>query len=168
MRDADVIVVGAGPVGLTLACELARHGVDCRIVEREPVRHAGSRATDLHARTLELWNRCGVGQAILARALPISSVPLFSGGREVARLDFGGIDSDVPAAVSLTQRELEELLEAHLASLGAEVERDVTVDCVEQVDGRVIAGSRGEWHSALAGGLRRVAQHASRLIGDRL
>jgi 4,5-epoxidase len=136
---ADVIVVGAGPVGLTLACELARNGVDCRVLEREPVRHSGSRATDLHARSLELWNRSGVGSAILGRALPIRTVPLFSSGVEVARLDFEGIDSDVPAAVSLTQRTLEELLEAHLNGLGVRVERGVTVDRAEQTDDGVLA-----------------------------
>jgi 2-polyprenyl-6-methoxyphenol hydroxylase-like FAD-dependent oxidoreductase len=108
------------------------------------VRHAGSRATDLHARSLELWERTGVCAAILAQALPISTVPLLSGGREVARLDFGGIDSDVPAAVSLRQRELEELLEAHLASLGVSVERGVTVDRVEQDEDTVIASVDGE------------------------
>jgi len=126
--DTDVVVVGAGPVGLTLACELRRHGVDVRVLERHERRPEGSRATDLHARSLELWERTGVAGAILARALPIDAVPLISQGREIARLDFSGVDSPMPAAVSLRQRDLEELLEAHLRDAGGvEVEHGVGV-----------------------------------------
>jgi 2-polyprenyl-6-methoxyphenol hydroxylase-like FAD-dependent oxidoreductase len=111
--DTDVVVVGAGPVGLTLACELRRHGVDVRVLERHERRPEGSRATDLHARSLELWERTGVAGAILARALPI---------------DAGEVDSPMPAAVSLRQRDLEELLEAHLRDAGGvEVEHGVGV-----------------------------------------
>jgi hypothetical protein len=103
--DVPVIVAGAGPVGLSLACELARQGVRHRLVDAAPARGTVSRATDLHARSLELWDHTGVASTILDAALPITGVPLFSGGREVARLDFGGVDSPFPAAVSLRQRE---------------------------------------------------------------
>jgi 2-polyprenyl-6-methoxyphenol hydroxylase-like FAD-dependent oxidoreductase len=101
--DVAVLVAGAGPVGLTLACELERRGVDCRIVDAAPERAVVSRATDLHARSLELWDHTGVAKAILDAALPITRAPLFSDGREVARLDFAGIDSPFPAAVNLRQ-----------------------------------------------------------------
>jgi 2-polyprenyl-6-methoxyphenol hydroxylase-like FAD-dependent oxidoreductase len=96
--DVGVLVAGAGPVGLTLACELERQGVKHRMMDAAPARAAVSRAADLHARSLELWDHTGVAEVIAARGLPITGVPLFSGGREVARLDFGGIDSPFPAA----------------------------------------------------------------------
>jgi 2-polyprenyl-6-methoxyphenol hydroxylase-like FAD-dependent oxidoreductase len=112
----SVLVVGAGPVGLSLACELERHGVDFRIVDAAAVPTAVSRATDLHARSLELWDFTGIADAIVDAGLVITGVPLFSGGREVARLDFGGIDSAFPAAISLRQRDVEELLRDHLAA----------------------------------------------------
>jgi 2-polyprenyl-6-methoxyphenol hydroxylase-like FAD-dependent oxidoreductase len=104
--NASVLVAGAGPVGLTLACDLERHGVDHRIVDAAPERPVVSRATDLHVRSLELWDPTGVAEATLEAALRITGVPLFSGRREVARLDFMGVDSAFPAAVSLRQREL--------------------------------------------------------------
>jgi 6-methylpretetramide 4-monooxygenase / 4-hydroxy-6-methylpretetramide 12a-monooxygenase len=88
-----VLIAGAGPVGLSLACELERHGVEHRIVDAAPERAAVSRATDLHACSLELWDHTGVADEVLAAALPITGAPLFSGGREVARLDFAGVDS---------------------------------------------------------------------------
>jgi hypothetical protein len=46
----------------------------------------------------------GIAEEIMDAALPIGGVPLFSGGREVARLDFAGVDSFFPAAMSLRQR----------------------------------------------------------------
>jgi 2-polyprenyl-6-methoxyphenol hydroxylase-like FAD-dependent oxidoreductase len=134
--EVGVLIAGAGPVGLSLACELERHGVEHRIVDSAPARAAVSRATDLHARSLELWDHTGVADEVLAAALPITDVPLFSGGREVARLDFGGIDSPFPAAVSLRQRELEELLREHLAG-GVERVTPVQLVCQDE-DGVVV------------------------------
>ncbi|UGS36604.1 FAD-dependent monooxygenase [Capillimicrobium parvum] len=147
----DVLVVGAGPVGLTLACELARHGVACRVVDRAPARSTQSRATDLHARSLELWGHTGVAGAILARAVAIESVPLFSGGREVARLDFRGIDSDVPAAVSLRQHDLEAILEDEIRAAGIAVEWGVGVDGLRAADGGGVVACDGEREVGRAG-----------------
>jgi 2-polyprenyl-6-methoxyphenol hydroxylase-like FAD-dependent oxidoreductase len=135
--DVPVLIAGAGPVGLSLACELERLGVDLRIADAAPDRAAVSRATDLHARSLELWDQTGIADAVLRAALPITGVPLISGGRQVARLDFGGIDSAFPAAVSLRQRELEALLERHLRT--ATVARGTAVAVVSQGDDRVVA-----------------------------
>jgi 2-polyprenyl-6-methoxyphenol hydroxylase-like FAD-dependent oxidoreductase len=132
--DVGVLVAGAGPVGLTLACELERQGVEHRILDAAPERAAVSRATDLHARSLELWDHTGVAQAIADQGLPITGVPLFSGGHEVARLDFRGIDSPFPAAISLRQRDLEALLADRL---GTVVERGRTVELLGQDDDAV-------------------------------
>ena len=56
---ADVLVVGAGPVGLTMAAELARHGVRCRIVDRLAVPLPYCRAIGVTPRTLEVWDDMG-------------------------------------------------------------------------------------------------------------
>jgi 2-polyprenyl-6-methoxyphenol hydroxylase-like FAD-dependent oxidoreductase len=127
--NVPVLVVGAGPVGLTLACELERQAVPHRIVDAAPERMAVSRATDLHARTLELWDHTGVAGAIMEAALPITGVPLFSAGREVAYLDFTDVNGPFPAAVSLRQRDLERLLEEHL---GTPVERGAPLRLIGQ------------------------------------
>lgn len=134
--DVPVLIAGAGPVGLSLGCELERFGVAVRIADAAPERAAVSRATDLHARSLELWDHTGVAEAIVAASLPITGVGLFSGGRQVARLGFGGVDSAFPAAVSLRQRELEVLLEEHLDAV---VERGLAVEIESQDDDGVVA-----------------------------
>jgi 2-polyprenyl-6-methoxyphenol hydroxylase-like FAD-dependent oxidoreductase len=134
--DVPVLVAGAGPVGLTLACELERRGVGCRIVDAAAERAALSRATDLHARSLELWDHLGIADAIVTAGVTITSVPLVSGGREVARLDFTGVDSAFPAAVSLPQRDLEELLARRLRR---PPERGTAVTVVHQDGDGVLA-----------------------------
>jgi 2-polyprenyl-6-methoxyphenol hydroxylase-like FAD-dependent oxidoreductase len=147
----QVLVAGAGPVGLTLACELERLGVDVRIADAALDRGAVSRATDLHARSLELWDHTGVAAAVIDAALPITGVPLFSGGREVARLDFGGVDSPFPAAVSLRQRDVERLLREHLER---PVERGAEVELLDAEAGTVRLGGEevgAEWVVACDG-----------------
>jgi 2-polyprenyl-6-methoxyphenol hydroxylase-like FAD-dependent oxidoreductase len=131
-----VLVAGAGPVGLTLACELDRLGVPCRLADAAPDRAVVSRATDLHAGSLEAWDRIGVADDIVAAGLPIAGVPLLSGGREIARLDFAGVDSPFPAALSLAQHDLEGILAARLPR---PVERGRQVAIAWQEDDAVVA-----------------------------
>ncbi len=136
-----VLVVGAGPVGLTLACELERLGVEHRIVDAAAERGAVSRATDLHARSLEVWDALGAGEEIAAAGVALAGVPLLSGGREVARIDFAGVDSPFPAAVSMRQRDLEALLAARLSR---PVERGLAAEVAGQGDDAVVVRVAGE------------------------
>src|SRR4051812_33306835 len=76
----EILVVGAGPVGLTMACELARHGVRCRIVDSSPGPTDQSRALGIQARTLEVFEDVGIVDEILARARKIHGVGAFSDG----------------------------------------------------------------------------------------
>jgi len=65
--SADVIVVGAGPTGLMLACELALAGVRCRVLERRAEEPNITRAFAVHARTLELLDARGLAGEVLLR-----------------------------------------------------------------------------------------------------
>jgi 2-polyprenyl-6-methoxyphenol hydroxylase-like FAD-dependent oxidoreductase len=66
MSATDVMVVGAGPTGLTLACELHRRGVACRIVDRLPAIRRWSRGKGVQPRTLEVFDDLGIAEAALA------------------------------------------------------------------------------------------------------
>ncbi|MFD8592285.1 FAD-dependent monooxygenase, partial [Streptomyces sp. NPDC059637] len=72
--DVDVLVVGAGPTGLTAACEALRHGLTVRIVDRRPGRSGFSRALVLHARTLEVLDTMGVADRLLAEGARIAAL----------------------------------------------------------------------------------------------
>ncbi|WP_214416191.1 FAD-dependent monooxygenase [Sphaerisporangium fuscum] len=77
--DVPVLIAGAGPTGLTLACELARRKIDCRIVDRADRLFAGSRAKGLQPRTLEVFDDLGVIDAVLAQGAPFPAFRLYSG-----------------------------------------------------------------------------------------
>ena len=70
MYDAAVLIVGAGPAGLTLAIDLARRGISFRLIEAAAAPFEGSRGKGIQPRTLEIFDDLGVIDAILAAGLP--------------------------------------------------------------------------------------------------
>lgn len=125
---ADILIVGAGPTGLTMAAVLARHGMRPRIVDRalEPPDDR-SRAVVLQARTLELFADLGVVQEVLSEALVVDEVSFFSpsGQRGTLRIDPRWIDSRFGRIVSLPQDRTEAILSDLLSRSNVAVERGV-------------------------------------------
>ncbi|PYD47266.1 FAD-dependent monooxygenase [Novacetimonas pomaceti] len=119
-----VLVVGAGPVGLTMAAELARYRVPVRIIDRAHGRTDQSRALAVWPRTLELLRAAGCADAFAATGLHARAVSIHSDGRTLGRVTFGEIASPFNYLLMIAQSETERLLEAHLRSLGGKVERD--------------------------------------------
>jgi len=128
----DVLIIGAGPSGLFAAAELARHGVEARLVEREPVGHRQARATAIQPGTLEILDSVGLLPPFLDAAEHIRCARLYGPGMaELGAMSHDGIDCRHRFQCSLPQYETERILEAHLASLGGAVERGVTATGVE-------------------------------------
>jgi 2-polyprenyl-6-methoxyphenol hydroxylase-like FAD-dependent oxidoreductase len=128
---ADVLVVGAGPVGLTLAAELARHGTRCRIIDKLPKPSPYCRAIGVTPRTLEVWDDMGIARAMIDAGIWIT------GQRSIihphAPKD-GLLElSDLPySQLGLPQYETERLLTRHLNQYGLQVERGVTLASLGQ------------------------------------
>ena len=74
MNRSDVVVVGAGPTGLMLACELALAGVHCRVLDRRAGQSNITRAFAVHARTLELLDARGLADDLVTRGVPVQRV----------------------------------------------------------------------------------------------
>jgi 2-polyprenyl-6-methoxyphenol hydroxylase-like FAD-dependent oxidoreductase len=126
--DTQVLIVGAGPVGMTLAGELARYGVAVRIVDKAAQRTDKSKALVLWSRTLELLDRAGTCAAFVAAGFPTKAVNFVTtDGKAVGRASMESVDSPYPYGLMLPQSETERLLEERLVRLGVTVERQTEV-----------------------------------------
>ncbi|MCQ4212553.1 FAD-dependent monooxygenase [Streptomyces longispororuber] len=125
--DADVVIAGAGPTGLMLACELRLAGVDVTVVERLVERTGESRAGGMHARTLEVLDQRGVLDRFLA-AGELQPVGHFSG----LYLDFDESESRHAYPLMILQSVIERLLEEWAAELGVRVRRSAPVTGIRQ------------------------------------
>jgi 2-polyprenyl-6-methoxyphenol hydroxylase-like FAD-dependent oxidoreductase len=153
-HDTDVLVVGAGPTGLTLACELKRHGVRCRVIDRlaEPV--VFSKAAVVHARTMEVFDAMGCAEAMLRQSKALHGVRVYCEGKRVAQISFDELDSPYPHVFGASQHDTEAVLAEHL---GETIERGVELESFVQEDDGVRARMRS------AGGTSEI--HARYLVG---
>lgn len=135
-RSTDVLIVGAGPVGLSAAAELRRRGVGCRLVDRLPARLPYAKAVGIQPRTLEIWDRMGLARTVLEAAVPMLGQLIHVNGREVARIDLE-LPPEVPYGfAALPQYETERLLEEYVAGLGTTIERGTElVSFAQDADG---------------------------------
>jgi 2-polyprenyl-6-methoxyphenol hydroxylase-like FAD-dependent oxidoreductase len=154
---ADVLVVGAGPVGLVLACELARRGTSIRLIDKLPSPTDESRAIVVHARSLEMMERIGTIDALIASGIVSTASEFHADGKLLGRVELGTVDSPYPYAISTAQTETERLLTARLEALSVSVDRGVELLGFEQDDHEVQArlrhadGSEGFASSSIAG-----------------
>ena len=133
-RPGRVIVVGAGPTGLALAAELALAGVPSLVLERRTGLRAESRAICLHARSMEVLDLRGQAGRFAEAGLAVPSFPL---GPKGAMISFGRLDSDFPYLLDLPQSQIETLLAARAAGLGAEIRWSAHVTGIRQDDEEV-------------------------------
>ncbi|MEV4708239.1 FAD-dependent oxidoreductase [Actinoplanes sp. NPDC049316] len=138
MTETTVLIAGAGPTGLTLACELARGGVPFRLIEAAPGPRPGSRGKGVQPRTLEIFEDLGIAGRVLAHgriAMPIhSTAPDGSVTRGGAVPEELADRPDIPYPASLITPEwrVEEALRLRLAELGGAVEFGTALTGFEQ------------------------------------
>lgn len=133
----DVVIVGAGPVGLTLAAALKARGVDVVLVDMEAAGVNTSRAAVVHARTLEVLRDVGVTDELVARGVIVPRFTVRDRDRALLTVDFGGLPTDHPYTLMVPQNITEEVLLARLNGLGGRVHRPVRVTGVTQDDAGV-------------------------------
>ncbi|MFE7931199.1 FAD-dependent monooxygenase [Streptomyces sp. NPDC057456] len=124
--DRPVLVVGAGPVGLVVACELLQQGVPVRVVDAGRGHTAHSRANVIWPRNLELLDRIGVTEELLDTGHRLAGTAFYSRGRRLATAWMSKLpDSPYPFALTLSQNDTEGVLRRRLAALGGTVEQGV-------------------------------------------
>jgi 2-polyprenyl-6-methoxyphenol hydroxylase-like FAD-dependent oxidoreductase len=123
--NPQVLIAGAGPVGLTLAIELARYGVPLRIVDKAPARTDKSKAVAVWSRSLELFERAGIADRLVAAGVKVKTARISDGAKTIANITFDGLDTRYSFVVMIPQSETERILEEKLGELGVKVERGV-------------------------------------------
>jgi 2-polyprenyl-6-methoxyphenol hydroxylase-like FAD-dependent oxidoreductase len=137
----DVLVAGAGPVGLALGIQLARFGLSFRIVDKSerPTPLEESRALGVHSRTLEVFEDMGVIARALAEGMRWHGTNAYAGGQRILHVAFEELDAPYPFLLTLPQSRTERILEARLVELGARVERGRALVALEQNPDSVLA-----------------------------
>ena len=137
-----VLVVGAGPVGLTMAAEIARYRVPVRIIDQAPAPTDKSKALGVWSRTLELLDRAGCAKAFVSAGLKSSGATIRSGRERIAQIRFNSIPSPFQFLLMLPQSETERLMGEHLRSLGVTVERSVELTSFDDLGAGVSCALR--------------------------
>jgi 2-polyprenyl-6-methoxyphenol hydroxylase-like FAD-dependent oxidoreductase len=137
-----VLVIGAGPVGLAFAAEMARYGVPCRIIDKAQGTKEISKALILHVRTQEVLDAMGITHALQDAGKPMKRVEIIGYGKHIGHGSMEGINSAKPYPIILGQNVTEHILHDHLDSLGVKVEWQTEAVRLSQDDDQVLVTVR--------------------------
>jgi 2-polyprenyl-6-methoxyphenol hydroxylase-like FAD-dependent oxidoreductase len=142
----DVVIVGAGPTGLTLGCVLAARRVPFVLIDRLAEGANTSRAAVVHARTLEVLEEIGVTDRLRAEGHVVPRFTVRDRDRALATIRFDGLPTRYPFTLMIPQNDTEAILLTRLRDLGGDVCRPYTVSDVQQeADGvTVTVGAEGQ------------------------
>src|SRR5450432_792828 len=105
--NVNVLISGAGPIGLTMANELTRYGISVRIVDKSAERTDKSKALVLWSRTLELFDHAGYVEPFLAAGMKAHGAQMSNGRDVIARISLDDIDSPYPYALMIPKSDTE-------------------------------------------------------------
>ncbi|MCB1122435.1 MAG: FAD-dependent monooxygenase, partial [Verrucomicrobiae bacterium] len=114
-KHPNVLITGAGPVGLTAAISLHEKDIDFEIIDKAPGPSRHSKACLLSPETLELLDDMGLIESVLRRAVKIHSIQLYHEEKRLGLISLGQLPTRFPFIVSLPQTELELILLDHLS-----------------------------------------------------
>ena len=128
-QHADILIIGAGPVGLLLGARLHQLGLPCTLLERRLAPSDHSRAIGIHPPSLELLQQVGVVETFLDRGLKVPGGVAMGDRRVLGRLAFEGLPGPYPFALALPQQVTEQILEKRLHELApGALRRGITVE----------------------------------------
>jgi 2-polyprenyl-6-methoxyphenol hydroxylase-like FAD-dependent oxidoreductase len=131
-NHTEVLIVGAGPVGLTLAISLVQRGREVTIVDAQEEAEHTSRAAVVHARTLEVLEPLGVAKPLIDRGITVDRFAIRDRDRLLMAVPFAGLPTEFPYTLMVSQAVTEEVLTERLVALGGQVLRPLTVTTLEQ------------------------------------
>jgi len=130
--DTDVLVVGAGPSGLTLATSLVSRGVATTVVDRQAAGANTSRAAVVNARSLEVLEGLDVARRLVKEGIEAPRFSIRDGARTLIPIDFGSLPTEYPYSLMVPQSTTERLLLDRLVELGGSVVRPKVLTTIDQ------------------------------------
>ena len=159
-HTTEVLIVGAGPVGLATAAALAGAGIDVTVADRAPTAAHTSRAAVVHAHTLEVLDRIGAAAPLVAAGIPAPRFTIRDRDRTLVPIAFDGLPTRYPYALMVPQSTTEAVLHDRLVAAGGRVHRGhaavglagraVTFDTGGTVTTRYVVAADG-MHSTIRG-----------------
>jgi 2-polyprenyl-6-methoxyphenol hydroxylase-like FAD-dependent oxidoreductase len=142
--ECDVLIVGAGPTGLTMAAELRRRDVDVLLIDAREEPQRWDRATVVHPRSLEIFEALGIVDSFMAAGVPQRAARLHSAGEVLVELDFSLSGAPYAYNLGLSEENTERFLTAYLEAAGGSIERSTTlVGMSQDRDGVTATVERG-------------------------
>lgn len=141
-QTTDLLIVGAGPTGLSLACQLIRYGVDFLIVETKESVTPYSKAIGVQARTLEIYEQIDLAQRAIEQGTIGGKARLLVDGEVRGEIEFSQIGkglSAYPFVLMLEQSKNERLLYEYMQANGKEVHWNTELEALSQSDSSVTA-----------------------------
>ena len=130
--EPKILIVGAGPTGLTAALALAQKGIKPRIIDKRQTPITTSNALAIQPYTLELWERMQLIGDALKQGHHLYGVTIATPSKTLGKISFDDLPTKYPFILALPQAKTERLLIQHLSNYGVEVERGVGLDNLTQ------------------------------------
>lgn len=129
----NILIAGAGPVGLLLAIQLQRFGIPYRLIEKNAGPSTYTKAMAIHSRTLEIFDEIGVAQDMINAGHRLNRFRIQSYGDTILTYQFSLLDAKYPFLLCLAQSTTESILLDKLRSLGGDVEWETELTSVKQI-----------------------------------
>ena len=143
----DALIIGAGPVGLTLASVLSHHGLSYRLIEKNAAPTDKSKALVLWSRSLELFAPLGLSRNFIDSGLKAKAGSVYADGKRIVHFELTGTDSPFGFPLMIPQNETERVLSEHLQDLGTTIERRTElVSFAERADAVVCQVRHADGH----------------------
>ncbi|GFG66866.1 pentachlorophenol monooxygenase [Mycobacterium kubicae] len=132
MNDTEVLVVGAGPTGLTLTTALLARGVDAILVDKLPAGASTSRAAAVNARTLEVLEDLDVSWRLVKNGLIAPRFSMRQRASTLIPIDFSALPTKYPYTLMISQADTEQILAQRLSEMGGQAIRPKTVTALAE------------------------------------
>lgn len=123
MPDSDVLIVGAGPTGLTTAICLMQLGIKCLVIDKKDEPIKTSNALGVQSRTLEIWEKLGIVDEALSQGHFIKGINIYSNEKQLGHILLKGLKAAYPYVLTLPQAQTEKILLEKFSALGGVVQR---------------------------------------------